>query len=274
MKFLIRSAKKGDEEQLKKLSATFHLCNLPKDISGIRDKIQISEQSFSGTLPFRDRTYLFVLEEKQTRKLAGSSQILACYTDRKHPYFIRDKQTPSLLHLHYISSGSVQLGGLALLPEFRRGPDKLGRRIGAIRFLYMLEDPRIWPEELEVNLTAPLKDNDTGSDFWDAVGRKILPMNYLEISELYQKDFPKFLSQIPKNMTVDLKSLPAEGAAGGGGDPSRNPVPPPRAFKTGFLRQHPYLHFLDGGVSLTAKRNSIPFIARGTKGLCQNRRTL
>ena len=263
MKFLIRAAKKGDEKQLRKLSATFHLCNLPKDISGIQKKIQLSEQSFSGSLPFRERVFLFVLEEQQTGRLVGTSQILAYYAGQKHPYFILNEKTSSL-HLRYISSDSVQFGGLALLPEFRGGSYKLGRQIGAIRFLYMLEDPRIWPEEIEVNLTAPLKDNDTGSDFWDVVGKKIFSMNYLEISEMYQKDFPRFLSQIPKNMTIDLKSLPAA---------ARRAVeethPETLSLYFGLLKlgfkKTPYRHFMDGGISLIAKRDHIPFIAQGQK---------
>ena len=263
MKFLIRSAKAGDEEQLKKLSEAFHLCNLPKDSSEIQKKIQLSEQSFLENIPFQERVFLFVLEEKQTQKLVGSSQILACYADQKHPHFILDKKTSSL-HLHFTKSGSVQLGGLVLLPEFRRGPDKLGRQIGASRFVYMLENPQIWPEEIEVSLTAPLKNNNTGSDFWDAVGRNIFSLNYLEISQLYQKDFSHFLSRIPKNMRVDLKSLPVK---------ARQAVedihPETLSLYHGLLKlgfkKTLHRHFLDGGISLTAKRANIPFLTQGKK---------
>ncbi|MCY4512404.1 MAG: arginine N-succinyltransferase [Bdellovibrionales bacterium] len=267
MKFRIRSAKKGDEEQLKKVSEAFHLCNLPKDISEIQKKIQQSEQSFSGTLPFQKRGFLFVLEEVQTERLVGSSQILAYYTHQKHPYFIIDQKISSL-RLHYTKSDSVQLGGLVLLPEFRRGAEKLGRQIGAIRFLYMLEEPSIWPEEIEVSLTAPLKDNNTGSEFWDAVGKKVFSLNYREISELYQKDFPGFLSQIPKSMTLDLKSLPS------GARRAVEEIHPETLslyhglLKLGF-KQTPLRHFLDGGISLIAKRTDVPFIAQGKRVLVE-----
>ena len=96
------------------------------------------------------------------------------------------------------------------------------------------------------------------------MGRKIFSLNYLEISELYQKDFPRFLSRIPKNMTVDLKSLPAE---------ARRAVedihPETLSLYHGLLKlgfkKTPYRHFLDGGISLTAKRDPIPFIAQGQK---------
>lgn len=263
MRFLIRSAKMGDEEQLKKLSEAFHLCNLPKNISEIQTKIQQSERSFSGDIPFRERVFLFVLEEKTTQKLVGSSQILAYYAGQEHPYFILDKKTSSL-HLHCAKSGSVQLGGLVLLPEFRRRPDKLGRQIGAIRFLYMLENPPIWPEEIEVSLTAFLKNNNTGSDFWDAVGRKIFSLNYLEVSQLYQKDFSRFLSQIPKNMKVDLKSLPV------GAKQAVEDIHPETLslyhglLKLGFKKTS-HRHFLDGGISLIAKRVNIPFLTQGKK---------
>ena len=267
MKFRIRSTKKGDEEQLKKVSEAFHLCNLPKDISEIQKKIQQSEQSFSGILPFQKRVFLFVLEEIQTEMFVGASQILAYYANQKHPYFIIDQKTSSL-RLHYTKNDSLQLGGLVLLPEFRRGAEKLGRQIGAIRFLYMLEEPSIWPNEIEVSLTAPLKDDDTGSEFWDAVGKKIFSLNYQEISELYQKDFPGFLSQIPKNMNLDLKCLPS------GARRAVEEIHPETLslyhglLKLGF-KETPLRHFMDGGISLIAKRKDVPFIAQGKRVLVE-----
>ena len=265
MKFLIRSAKTGDEQQLKKLSESFHLCSLPKDISSIQKKIQLSERSFAGTIPFRERVFLFVLEEKKTHRLVGSSQILACYIGQKIPHFTLDKKATSL-RLHHIHSESVQLGGLVLLPEFRRGSDKLGRQIGASRFLYMLTDPQIWSEEVEVSLSAPLKDNDTTSEFWDAVGKKVFSLNYLEACELYQRDFPRFLSRVPQNITVDLKSLP-EGAR----QAMEGIHPETLSLYRGLLKlgfkNTPYRHFLDGGVFLKIRWENIPFVAQGKKAL-------
>lgn len=195
----------------------------------------------------------------------GSSQILACYMGQKHPLFTLDKQN-SFLRLRYIHNKSVQLGGLVLLPKFRGGADKLGRQIGASRFLYMLEDPQIWPEEVEVSLTAPLKDNDRTSEFWDAVGKRVFSLNYLKASELYRENFPRFLSRIPQNMTVDLKSLP-KGARQAMETPHSETLSLYHGLlKLGF-KKTPYRHFLDGGVFLKIKRKNIPFIAQGKKVL-------
>ena len=265
MRFLIRSAVPGDEKQLKKLAETFHLCSLPKSLSGIQRKIRLSGLSFSGALPFQERVYLFVLEDRESRRLVGSSQILARYAGETHPHFLLDEGDSSLC-LKFVQSAAVQVGGLVLLPEFRRGPEKLGRQIGAVRFLYMLHEPEIWPKEVEVSLTAPLKDENRVSDFWSAVGQKALSLDYQAGSGLYQRDFSEFLSRIPPKMRIDLKSLP-EGAQRAVRDIHPETLSLYRGLlKLGF-RKTAYRHFLDGGIALKARRDEIPFTARGRKAL-------
>ena len=265
MRFLIRSAVPGDEKQLKKLAETFPLCSLPRSLSGIQQKIDLSGMSFSGAVPFQERVYLFVIEDRESRKLVGSSQILARYAGERHPHFLLDEGDSSLC-LKFVQSGAVQVGGLVLLPEFRRGPEKLGRCIGAVRFLYMLHEPEIWPKEVEVSLTAPLKDEDRVSDFWSAVGQKALSLDYQAACGLYQRDFSEFLSRIPSKMRIDLKSLP-EGAQRA----VRDIHPETRSLYRGLLklgfRKTAYRHFLDGGIALKARREEIPFTARGEKVL-------
>ena len=263
MRFLIRSARTEDKEQLQKLAETFPLCSLPKNPSDIQRKIRLSGLSFSGAVPFQERVYLFVLEDRMSGRLAGSGQILARYAGERHPYFVLDEGDSSLC-LKFVRSGAVQVGGLVLLPEFRRSPEKLGRQIGAVRFLYMLHEPEIWPKEVEVSLTAPLKDKNRVSPFWSAVGEGALSLDYQTAVELYRKDFSAFLSRIPVKMKIDLKSLP-DGAARAVRDIHPETLSLYRGLlKLGF-KKTAYRHFLDGGITLKARLRDIPYFARGKK---------
>ena len=263
MNFLIRSVKEKDAEQLKQLAEAFQLCNLPRDTSALKKKIQLSVNSFHGELAFKERGFLFVLEEKRTGRLIGSCQILPCAEVKKHPYFELGKNS---LRLFRDSRNRVQLGGLILLKEFRGHPEKLGRQIGAVRFLYMLKDPAIWPDIVEVSLTAPLQNDNTASSFWNETGGKFLSGDYMENSALYQGDLPRFLSQIPKEMRVNLSALSPSALQA-----LKTVHPDTRSLYHGLLKigfkETSHRHFLDGGLSLEAIRGDIPFISRGRRGV-------
>ena len=66
MSFVVRAVHHDDLNQLVDLAKQFSLLNLPGDRKILSQKIDRSEQSFSGKLPKHQAEYLFVIEDHRT----------------------------------------------------------------------------------------------------------------------------------------------------------------------------------------------------------------
>ena len=77
MNFIVREVVEGDLNSVFDLAQQFSLLNLPADKKAIAQKIQQSQASFAGEVPITDANYMFVIEDLETKIIAGSSQIKA-----------------------------------------------------------------------------------------------------------------------------------------------------------------------------------------------------
>ena len=87
MNFVLRSAREGDADQLLSVARQFSLLNLPADSSMLEHKIEKSIRSFNGELDKSHAKYLFVVEDLEEKRIAGSSQIIAKHGNPGHPAF-------------------------------------------------------------------------------------------------------------------------------------------------------------------------------------------
>jgi arginine N-succinyltransferase len=206
--FLIREVKRRDLASILELTGTFSLLNLPSDEHIIGEKIERSYKSFRGEAgQIEDSEFFFVIEDIEKKKVVGTSLILAKHgtEDFPHTYFdIEKKERYSkelgigfihqVLKLKYDADGPTEIGGLLVSDHYRGRPEKLGKQISLIRFLYMSMHRDRFEKKILCELTPPLS-TDGRSEFWEALGRKFTGLPYLEADYLsgQNKEFIKNL---------------------------------------------------------------------------------
>lgn len=208
MTFLLREVEPKDASQIFDLAETFPLLNLPPDDRIISEKISRSLKSFKGESSSPEESeYFFVIEDVEKKKVVGTSLILAKHgtEDSPHTYFdIRKKEKYSkelgigfihqVLKICFDSDGPTEIGGLIVDPAYRGRPEKLGKQISLIRFLYMGMHRNRFEKKILCEFAPPL-GADGRSEFWEALGRKFTGLPYQEADYLsrHNKEFIKNL---------------------------------------------------------------------------------
>lgn len=210
MSFLLRSARPSDVGDLYNLSTQFTLLNLPSDKKVLAEKVECSEQSFSGQCSREDAHFMFVAEDVETKNVAGCSVITAQKGTPKQPSYSfevlkKERFSPDLgvgfihqiLRLKIETDGSTEVGGLIVDGNYRRRPEKIGRQISLIRFLYLGCFPDKFKEDIHAELAPPLTDEGR-SEFWESLGRRFTGMPYQEADALSGKNKEFIRSLFPE----------------------------------------------------------------------------
>lgn len=225
-KFVLRSARLEDLKDLTDLAGQFSLLNLPADKKILTEKIERSAASFAGDLHKEEAEYLFVCEDLETETVVGSSLILAKHgtEDVPHYYFKIVKRNRfsedlgigfihQVLQLKEDTNGPTEIGGLLIDRAYRRRPEKLGKQISLVRFLYMGMFRTEFESRVLCELTPPLGDGGR-SEFWEALGRRFTGLPYQEADLISQRNkefisslFPEediYLALLDSRARVDL----------------------------------------------------------------------
>lgn len=210
MNFVVRAVEREDHAQLYNLARQFTLLNLPANKSVITKKIERSLASFAGELGKDDAEYLFVAEDRENHYLAGSSLIVAKNGTHNSPNFSfkvlkRERFSKELgigfihqiLRLHANYDGPSEVGGLVVDRNYRRRPEKVGRMVSLLRFLYIGMFPDRFESELHSEMAPPLTEEGR-SEFWEALGRRFTGMPYQEADQISQQNNQFIKSLFPE----------------------------------------------------------------------------
>ena len=201
IRYAIRGATLADEGDLCALAHHLNTVNLPDDPAHVRDILDLSVRSFSGTIKDpRRREYVFVIEDVTERRVIGSSKVIAQLGRRDAPYIfldvVKEEKYSATIDRHFVHTvlkigysydGPTEIGGLIMLPESRRGPEKLGMMISYVRFLFMAIHRGLFRNDVVAELLPPLEP-DGRSHLWEALGRHFTGMTYLEADLLSKKN--------------------------------------------------------------------------------------
>lgn len=225
-KFVLRSARMDDLKDLRDLASQFSLLNLPADKKVLTEKIERSIGSFGGELPKNEAEYLFVCEDLETETIVGSSLILAKHGTEEVPHYFfritkrnRFSDDLGLGFIHQVlqfkedTDGPTEVGGLLIDRSYRGRPEKLGKQISLVRFLYMGMFPDEFEKRVLCELTPPLGEGGR-SEFWEALGRRFTGLPYQEADLISQRNkefisslFPEediYLALLDSRARVDL----------------------------------------------------------------------
>ncbi len=228
IRYEIRAAGLGDEEQLLRLARFLDTVNLPHDRSHVQRLLEHAEKSFSGAIDdIHHRKYVFVLWDLERDVAVGTSMIVAQLGRRDAPYIYFDvipeeKYSRTLdcyfhhtvLRLGFSYNGPTEIGGLIVDPTYRRATEKLGLMISYVRFLYIAAHPELFQKEVLAELLPPLEKDGT-SHLWEALGRHFTGISYAE-ADLRSSEDKSFIRDLfpSGNIYASVLSDDAQGVIG------------------------------------------------------------
>ncbi len=217
--FRIRQSYRDDVDQVLAVAEHLDTVNLPADRRHIENILDQSERSFAAELPVGEREFLFVLEELASRRIIGTSMIYAQHGTRRAPHiFFRvenDERYSVTLDKHFVHrtlrigynyDGPTEIGGLILLPEYRRNTDGLGKALSYVRFVFMRMHRPLFRTHVISELLPPLEPDGT-SKLWEALGRKFTGLTYQE-ADLLSKDNKEFIHALFPDDPIHTELLP------------------------------------------------------------------
>ncbi|HEY5088943.1 MAG TPA: arginine N-succinyltransferase [Polyangia bacterium] len=218
--FLLRDIAPADLDDLQRAAVHLDSVNLPDDREALAAIIERSQASFAGELPVGDRCFVFVAADADSGEVVGTSMIFAQHGSRRAPHVFFDvleeeRYSETLdrhfahrvLRIGYNYKGLTEVGGLVLRPEFRRHPERLGRLLASVRFLYLARHRNLFRDEVLSELMPPLEPDGT-SLLWESLGRKFTGLTYQEADRLSQVN-KEFIRTLFPQDPIYLTLLPA-----------------------------------------------------------------
>ncbi|HEY0947703.1 MAG TPA: arginine N-succinyltransferase [Opitutaceae bacterium] len=196
------------------------LTTLPPDESFLRDRIDESLRAFSPRVKKPGgEVYLFVLEDRDTGELVGTSGI-AARVGGFEPFYSYEIRTEhfehkplniskdvGVLHLKQEHRGPTEIGSLYLRPDCRRGG--LGRLLSLARFLFIAA----YPQRFDTTVIAEMRgyiDQTGRSPFWEAVGRQFFEFDFYTADALSGLGNKAFIADLMPRHPIYIPLLPPD----------------------------------------------------------------
>jgi arginine N-succinyltransferase len=272
----IRGAVPEDEDQLFEVARHLNTVNLPADRDEIRALLEHAQKSFTGVIKDpRRREYVFVLVDRAEERIVGTSMIIGQLGRRDAPYIYVDvweeeRYSATLdrhfrhvvLKIGYSYAGPTEIGGLIVVPDYRKKTERLGLLISYVRFLYIAAHRELFRDELLAELLPPLEPDGT-SHLWDALGRKFTDLTYAEADRLSKKN-KEFIKGLFPEGAIYASLLPesAQGVIGKVGAQTRGVE---RLLRRIGFRYAWRVDPFDGGPHFTAPTDDVTLVAATRK---------
>ncbi len=199
--FLIRQANRRDHRQILQLARELDSINLPTDSAKLAEALNLSAESFAGRIRRRaEAVYIFCAEELQGERVVAVSMIIGKHgtpnsphyyfeidTDERYSQSLRRMFRHQCLRLRYSMDGPSELAGLFVDTVMRGHPERIGKQISWVRFLYIARHRSRFEPTLIAEMLAPSTPNH-GNRFWDYYGGLVTGLSYREADLLSARD--------------------------------------------------------------------------------------
>jgi arginine N-succinyltransferase len=220
--FLLREATLADASQILRLARLLASINLPTEKNDLVARIRRSALSFRGKIKDRQNgVYLFILEERVTRRIAGTAMLIAKHGTPESPHFYLEMATDQrysktlkkmfrhiYLTLRRCLDGPTEVGGLIVDPAYRQHEAKIGKQLSFVRFLYLAMYPDRFEDEVVAEMLPPLTA-DKESLFWECYGKRVTGLSFREADKLSTKD-KEFIEALFPSIPLYVCMLPVE----------------------------------------------------------------
>lgn len=276
MTFRIRAARKEDHPEIMELAKTagIGMSSLPQDADVLRAKIESSIRSFAGRPEnSKEETFLFVLEDIHTKRLAGTSGIIA-HVGLTRPFYsyklsIISQASSSVgiysmqhvLHMVNDYTGASEVGSLFLHPDYRR--DGLGKFLSRCRFLMIAEFEHLFSDVI-ISEIRGVQDKDGHSPFYDNLARHFFKMEFRKADYIYATQGGQFIADLMPKYPIYVNLLP-QAAQDVIGVPFAASGPAMHLLKTEGFNHEGYVDLFDAGPTMQAKRSTIKTVRKSKK---------
>jgi arginine N-succinyltransferase len=217
---LLRDAHRTDLSSISRLAKVLNTVNLPADERALARIIDRSVRSFSGKIrnPL-ERHYVFVAEERRSRRIVGTSMVIAQHGTRESPctfFDVSEREHYSgtldrhfkhqVLSMGYHFDGPTEIGGLVVDPGERGGEARAGKQLSFVRFLYMAMFRDRFREVVLAELMPPLL-KDGRSAFWEAFGKRFTDLDY-QTADKKSRENKEFIQQLFPGVDVYATLFP------------------------------------------------------------------
>ncbi len=191
--------------------------SLPEDAPTLRERLEVSQASFSGALAPVEAWYTLMLEETDTGRIEGVCGVKAA-VGLKRPFFSFRATT---LAQHSVATGArfdhgalvlvnecagwTEVGSLFLRPERRRGG--AGALLALSRYLLIAADPTRFADTVLAELRGWF-DEDGACPFWEAVGCKFFRLPFDQADLMSASTDGQFILDLAPRHPIYLELLP------------------------------------------------------------------
>lgn len=214
--------------------------------------------------------FMFSIVDSEHGGVIGTSQIRAHMGGPGNPNWrlavsekkfyspsLRFGTTHTVARLDGDESGPSEIGGLILDPGFRGHRNRPGRLLSFIRFHLVGLFRDQFAETILAEMMGPVT-SDGDNPFWDAFGRKFIPVKFAEADRFCQHNRSFIQELLPKD-EIYLTLLPLEvinlvGVVG------RDTIPARRMLETLGFKYRGYVDPFDGGPHLDCPTSQVPLI--------------
>lgn len=206
--FVLREVQPRDQDELLALARELDSINLPTDPKKLGRACDRSMRSFRGRIRNRARAvYIFCAEEVASGRLVAASMIIGKHgtpqephyflemnADERYSHSLRKKFRHPYLRLRYSMDGPTEVGGLIVTHAMRGHPERIGKQISWVRFLYIGRHLDRFEPEVVAEMLAPMH-SDHGNVFWDHYGLRVTGLSFREadILSTHDKEFIRAL---------------------------------------------------------------------------------
>lgn len=165
--------------------------------------------------------------------------------------------THAVGQLYGDESGPTELGGLIIQPSYRGHAERPGRLLSFVRFHFIGLFRQVFAERILAEMMGPL-GSDGENVFWDAFGRKFIPVKFAEADRFCQHNRSFIPDLLPKEeIYLSLFPLEVQNALG---VVSKETIPARKLLESLGFRYRGFIDPFDGGPHLDATTAEVPLV--------------
>jgi arginine N-succinyltransferase len=268
LSFRLRAARLSDLEHLYEMAKLTGggFTNLPPDRKALGAKLERAAEAFANTEDaLVDEQFVLVLENLQTRKVAGTCQLMTM-VGQQWPFYSYRLNTltqysqaldrtvrAELLSLVTDLEGSSEVGGLFLHPNERAGG--LGLLLARSRYLFVAMHRERFADRILAELRGII-DERGGSPFWDGVAGRFFGMSFQEADYFNAINGNQFIADLMPKHPVYVSML-SEDARSVIGVPHPTGRAAMRMLENEGFHYEGYVDIFDGGPTMVARTDEV-----------------
>ncbi|MBV8049116.1 MAG: arginine N-succinyltransferase [Paludibacterium sp.] len=264
---IIRPIERNDLARFMALAevAGVGMTSLPADEEWLAERIDRSVKSFAGELPQIEQGFIFVLEDTEHDRIAGTCAMEAA-VGLKTPWYnyrigtvvhaseeLGVYKRHDALFLSNDHTGFTELCSLFMHPDYRA--HRVGSLLSKSRLLFLAQFPDLFSDIVVAELRG-VSDEAGQSPFWEGLGRHFFSMDFSRADTMTGLGEKTFVAELMPKHPIYIELLP-EAAQAVIREPHPDTKPALKMLNAEGFRCEGYVDIFDGGPTVQAYAREI-----------------